>query len=154
MSIKTIVGRLGKVPEVSVTNSGKSVASFSVAETKRKFDRDKNEWVDEFTIWHNVEAWKAAQQLAGLAKGTLVIVVGEERDASYESRETGKKVSRVVVRAFDVGTVVLATSSAPAQATEAWETPSNDRSTEPRNDSAVFGAYRDQPAWNSDEEPF
>jgi single-strand DNA-binding protein len=128
--VKTIVGRLGKVPEVSVTPQGKSVASFSVAETKRKFDRNSNEWVDDFTIWHNVESWKAPEALAMLTKGTLVIVVGEERDASYESRETGKKVARVVVRAFDVGTVVLA-NTGPAQTApaEAWSTPAADWST-------------------------
>ncbi|MDQ7877348.1 single-stranded DNA-binding protein [Microbacterium sp. QXD-8] len=105
MAVKTVVGRLGAVPELQAAGQ-KHVAKFSVAETKRKFDRDRNEWVDEFTIWHDVEAWTAPEQIAQLAKGTWVIVEGEERDASYQSRDTGQTVRRMVIRARTVGTVI------------------------------------------------
>lgn len=105
MASKTVVGRLGQVPEVRAVGE-KHVANFSVAETKRKFDRQSNEWVDDFTIWHTVEAWQNADALAQLPQGTLVIVEGEERDGSYEDRQTGKKVSRIILRARTVGTVV------------------------------------------------
>lgn len=135
MSIKTIVGRLGAAPEVRFAGS-KPVASFSVAETKRKFDRDKNEWVDEFTIWHDVESWQNTEALGHLVKGELVIVVGEERDASYQHRETQKTVRKIVVRAQSVGVLVRdgrnnqpqATGdawSAPQPSTDAWSTPTS-----------------------------
>lgn len=121
MAVKTIVGRLGGVPEVRAAGD-KHVATFSVAETKRRFNRESQQWEDEFTIWHDVEAWQAADALAQLAKGTLVIVEGEERDGSYENRE-GQKVRRVVVRARTVGTVVR---DAPQQQSGgSWNTPSN-----------------------------
>ncbi|AXA95431.1 single-stranded DNA-binding protein [Microbacterium sp. PM5] len=131
MSIKTIVGRLGNAPEVRATQSGKTVVSFSVAETKRKFDRNTNEWADDFTIWHDIESWQNTDAIAALTKGDQVIVVGEERDASYEHRETGKTVRRIVVRAQSVGVVVRdgkpqggqqsAGAWAPAtQQTDAW----------------------------------
>lgn len=106
MTIKTIVGRLGAAPEIRATQSGKAVASFSVAETRRKFDRQANEWVDDFTIWHDVEAWQSTDAIGALGKGELVIVLGEERDASYQHRETGKTVRRIVVRAQSVGVLV------------------------------------------------
>ncbi|MDQ1174198.1 single-stranded DNA-binding protein [Microbacterium testaceum] len=123
MAVKTIVGRLGGVPEVRAAGS-RHVATFSVAETKRKFNRETNQWEDDFTIWHDVESWDAPNALAQLARGTLVIVLGEERDASYESRETGKQVRRIVVRASSVGTVVR---EAPKQqaSTNDWTTPAN-----------------------------
>lgn len=122
MAVKTIVGRLGGVPEVRAAG-GKHVASFSVAETKRRFNRETNQWEDEFTIWHDVESWQAADALAQLARGTLVVVVGEERDASYENRE-GKQVRKTVVRASTVGTVVR---EAPRQQASGgnWNTPAN-----------------------------
>lgn len=122
MAVKTIVGRLGQVPEVRAAGN-KHVAKFSVAETKQKFDREQNKWVDEFTIWHDVESWQAADALAQLPKGTLVIVEGEERDASYENRE-GRKVTKTIVRAKTVGTVVRDT---PAQTSggSSWSTPGN-----------------------------
>lgn len=133
MSIKTIVGRLGADPEVRATQGGKSVVSFSVAETKRKFNRDSNQWEDEFTIWHDVESWQNTDSIGQLRKGELVVVVGEERDASYQHRESGKTVRRVVVRASSVGvlvrdgrnTVQEGTGepwSAPAPKADAWAT--------------------------------
>jgi single-strand DNA-binding protein len=122
MAVKTIVGRLGGVPEVRAAGD-KHVATFSVAETKRRYNRETQQWEDEFTIWHDVESWQAADALAQLAKGTLVIVEGEERDGSYENRE-GQKVRRVVVRARTVGTVVR---DAPQQQATggSWNTPAN-----------------------------
>lgn len=137
MSIKTITGRLGADPEVRVTQSGKAVASFSVAETKRKFNRDSNQWEDDFTIWHDVESWQSTDAIGALSKGEIVIVLGEERDASYQHRETGKTVRRIVVRAQTVGVVVRDGRnhgqqaagdawSAPQTTGEAWSTPSNE----------------------------
>lgn len=131
MSIKTIVGRLGDVPEVRATQGGKHVASFSVAETKRKLNRDTNQWEDDFTIWHDCETWNAVDQIALLSKGADVIVVGEERDASYVHRESQKTVRRMVVRASAVGSLIRPPKQgdAPAAAqptADTWSTPSAD----------------------------
>jgi single-strand DNA-binding protein len=124
MSIKTIVGRLGADTETRATQNGKTVASFSVAETKRKFNRDTNQWEDQFTIWHDVESWQNTDSIGQLRKGELVIVLGEERDASYQHRETGKTVRRVVVRAQSVGVLVRDGRNTPQQATgDAWSAP-------------------------------
>ncbi|SDG22850.1 single-stranded DNA-binding protein [Microbacterium sp. 77mftsu3.1] len=121
MTSKTVVGRLGQVPEVRAAGD-KHVVNFSVAETKRKFDRDSNQWVDDFTIWHNVESWQNADAIAQLAQGTLVIVEGEERDGSYEDRQTGKKVSRIILRARTVGTVVRDAPRQQQSAGQPWST--------------------------------
>ena len=127
MTIKTVVGRLGAVPEVRVTEGGRQVVNFRVAETKRKFDRDRNEWVDDFTIWHQCESWRNTNALAQIPTGTLVIVVGEERDASYE--RDGRTVQRVVVRASDVGELVLDAKRPAEQVSEQpWSTPTADDS--------------------------
>lgn len=121
MAMKTITGRLGNVPEVRAAG-GKHVATFSVAETKRRYNRETNQWEDEFTIWHDVESWQAPDALAQLARGTLVIVEGEERDASYENRE-GKQVRKVVIRARTVGTVVRDAPAQQPSGGSSWATP-------------------------------
>jgi single-strand DNA-binding protein len=136
MSIKTITGRLGADVETRMTQNGKAVVSFSVAETKRKFNRDSNQWEDDFTIWHDVESWQNTNALGQLRKGELVIVHGEERDASYEHRETGKTVRRIVVRAQAVGILVRDGQNQAQQGTdgpwgasqaleESWSTPTS-----------------------------
>lgn len=130
MSIKTIVGRLGADAEIRATQSGKQVVSFSVAETKRRFDRDRNEWVDDFTLWHDVESWQNVNAIGSLSKGALVIVVGEERDASYQHRETGKTVRRVVVRASSVGSLLTDRQNRGQQAAgDAWSAPNADQAS-------------------------
>lgn len=120
MSIKTIVGRIGGEPEVRATQSGKTVVSFSVAETKRKFNTSTNQWDDDFTIWHDVESWNNVDAIAGLTRGEAVVVVGEERDASYQHRETGKTVRRIVVRAQTVGVVVRNAAQQAKPSGDAW----------------------------------
>lgn len=132
MSIKTIVGRVGKDAELRVTQNGKQVVSFSVAETKRRFNQQTNQWEDQWTIWHDVECWRNTNGLALLRKGEQVIVLGEEQDASYENRE-GRKASKVKLNAQHVGRVVTDrdavdaaqtfTNSAPAASGESWATP-------------------------------
>lgn len=125
MSIKTFVGRLGGAPDIRATQSGKPVASFSVAETKRKFNRDTNQWEDDFTIWHDVESWQNTDALSALPKGELIVVVGEERDASYQHRETGKTVRKIVVRAQSIGVLVRDGRNTAQQATGGdWATQS------------------------------
>lgn len=122
MANKTVVGRLGQVPELRAAGNA-HVATFSVAETKRKYDREQGKWVDDFTIWHDCETWSNPEAVARLAKGTIVIVEGEEIDASYTSRETGKKVSKTRLKVRTVGTVVR---DAPQQSQggDAWASPS------------------------------
>jgi len=113
MANKTVVGRLGNVPEVRVAGS-KHVAVFSVAETKRKFDRERNEWVDDFTIWHDCEAWTSPEAIGRLERGALVIIDAEERDGSYENRETGKTVRKIKLNVRTIG-VVVRDAPAPRQ---------------------------------------
>lgn len=122
MAVKTIVGRLGGVPEVRAAGA-KHVACFDVAETKRRYNRDTSQWEDDFTIWHNVESWEAPNAIAQLAKGTRVVVVGEERDASYQNRE-GHQVRKIVVRASTVAEVVREAPQQPASG--GWNTPAHD----------------------------
>ena len=89
----TVVGNLTADPELRFTQSGVPVANFTVATTPRKFDRDKNEWVDEDTIFHNCSVWRGyAENVAeSLTKGTAVIVQGQLKARSFEDRDGNKR---------------------------------------------------------------
>ncbi|CRY76828.1 single-stranded DNA-binding protein [Nocardia farcinica] len=41
-----ITGHLAENPEPRVTNTGKLVTNFAVISNDRRYDRDRNEWVD------------------------------------------------------------------------------------------------------------
>jgi single-strand DNA-binding protein len=72
----TIVGNLGKDPEMKYTPSGQAVTSFSVA-TSRKYTASNGEKVSE-TVWFRVSAWGKMAEISNqyLKKGSKVLVVG------------------------------------------------------------------------------
>jgi len=47
-----LIGNLGRDPEVTKTNGGASVASFSIASTEKYTDKSGNK--QEQTEWHNI----------------------------------------------------------------------------------------------------
>ena len=87
MSINKVIltGRLGKDVELRYTQSGKAVATFSLAVTD-SFNR-------EVTHWLNIVVWgKSAENCANyLSKGSLVGVDGRIQTRNYENKE-GRKV--------------------------------------------------------------
>lgn len=108
----TIVGNLTGDPELRFTPSGAAVANFSVASNERKFDRDKNEWVDGDSTFWRVNAWRGlAENVAeSFARGDRVIVVGKAKQRSFETKE-GEKRTVIEVEAEEVaGSVKYATA--------------------------------------------
>jgi single-strand DNA-binding protein len=83
----TIVGYLGRDPQLRHTPQGTPVCNFSVATTeKRKNARGETE---EHTIWFRVTTWGRQAELANeyLAKGRQVYVEGRLRLEEYTDRE-------------------------------------------------------------------
>jgi len=75
----TIVGYLGRDPEMRFTPSGQAVTSFSVA-TSRSYTTNAGQKVDE-TTWFRVSVWGAQAEACNqyLSKGRPVLVVGRLR---------------------------------------------------------------------------
>src|SRR5215213_5040417 len=73
----TLVGNLGRDPEMRYTPSGVPVASFSVA-TSRKFQGADGQW-QEKTVWFRVTAWRKTAETVSqyLTKGSKVLIIGE-----------------------------------------------------------------------------
>jgi len=87
----TIVGRIGRDPELRFTKDGKAVASFSVATDHGRDDNKK-------TTWHNVTVFGqyAEHAAATIEKGSNVIVVGKLDISSYEKDGQKKYVTKIL----------------------------------------------------------
>jgi single-strand DNA-binding protein len=92
-----LVGNLGRDPEVRSTPSGQSVASFSLATSRRW--RDKNGNRQEETEWHNIVVWGKQAEIAGqyLKKGKQIYLEGRLQTRSWEDRQSGEKKYRTEV---------------------------------------------------------
>jgi single-strand DNA-binding protein len=98
----TVVGNVVDSPRrVRLQNA--SVTNFRMASTERRFDRERQEFVDGGTLWTDVECWG---ELGGnvshtLSKGDPVVVVGTITTRNWESENGRGSVSQI--RAEAVG---------------------------------------------------
>lgn len=93
----TIIGHLGKDPEIRAMQSGDSVGSFSVA-TSESYKDKSGQWVDK-TEWHRVSVFNqhALKAVEKLSKGSLVYVEGKIQTREYKDKEGNTKYSTEIV---------------------------------------------------------
>lgn len=111
-AVATISGRLTAVPQLRFIPSGDAVASFTVAHSRRKFDKATNTWSDDGEpLFLNVTAWKQLGEGAAekLEKGDFVTVTGELQQRSWE--KDGQKHTRIELIAKEIGLTVRARNS-------------------------------------------
>lgn len=86
-----LIGRLGKDPEVKSFESGKKLATFSVA-TNDSYKNQKGEKIEE-TQWHNIVIWGKLADIADkyLRKGAEIAVEGKLVHRSYETTKGEKR---------------------------------------------------------------
>lgn len=80
----SLIGNLGKGPELNVLDGNVAVARFSLA-TSESF-RDKSGQLHTSTDWHTVVLWRGLAELAQayLRRGSLVYVEGKLRTRHYD----------------------------------------------------------------------
>ncbi len=91
----TLLGNLGRDPELRTTPGGKSVCTISVATTD-SFKNKNDEW-QESTDWHSVVLWEGLAETAHkfLKKGSKVYIEGKIKTRSYERDGVTKYVTEV-----------------------------------------------------------
>jgi len=114
----TLLGRLGKDPELTYIPSGQSVAKFTMA-TNRSYKDKSGEWKEE-TDWHNIVAWGKLGEICAqyLAKGRQAYLEGQIRTRSWEDRE-GKKRTTTEIIASEVVLLGSREEGAPETASRA-----------------------------------
>ena len=93
----TLIGRLGKDPEVKYTPSGTAVAKFTLA-TDEVF-KDRNGEQQRRTEWHTIVAWSRLAEICGeyLTKGKQVYIEGSIRSRQWEDQSGGKRTAYEIV---------------------------------------------------------
>jgi single-strand DNA-binding protein len=118
----TLIGHLGKDPEIRRTQDGRPIASFSLAtsESWKTASGEKKERSD----WHQVVVFN--EGLAGIAekylkKGSKAYVEGKLQTRSWDDQQGQKRyTTEVVLTGFDAKIILLdGTSSRPPAATSA-----------------------------------
>ena len=92
-----LIGRLGKDPEVRYTADGTPVATFTMATTETRKNKDGTK--NEKTEWHRIVAWRKLGEISGeyLKKGKLVYIEGSIQSREYEGRDGVKRRTYEIV---------------------------------------------------------
>lgn len=87
----SLIGNLGKDPELQYLEGNVAVARVSLATTEAF--KDKAGEVHTHTEWHSIVLWRGLAELAGkyLHKGSLVFIEGKLKTRSYDDKEGNKK---------------------------------------------------------------
>lgn len=102
MNTVQIMGNLARDPEVRYTQSGKAVATFTVAASNTYLDSEGQ--TKEQTAFINCVAWgKLGESIGNLRKGNRAFVEGRLQSRSYETADGQKRYVTEVVANF-IGT--------------------------------------------------
>ena len=97
----TLIGNLGKDPEIQTLEGEIKVAKFSLATTETYKDKAGQTQTD--TDWHNIVAWRGLADLASryLYKGSMIYLEGKLKTRSYTDKDGSKKyVSEIIAESF------------------------------------------------------
>lgn len=85
MNVVTLVGRLGRDPDMRMTANGTSVCNISIATNRPTKGKE--------TDWHRIVIWGKAADVASqyLRKGSECAVTGHLQYRDWEDREGNKK---------------------------------------------------------------
>ncbi len=97
LNICALQGRLARDPELRQTNTGKQVATFTLAVDRGRRDANGKSVAD----WINVIAWERLADFAYkyLSKGQMVNVDGRLQSSSYTARDGTSRTALEVVAA-------------------------------------------------------
>ena len=93
----TLIGNLGKEPDMQFLEGNIGVAKFSLATTDTFKDRSGK--LISQTEWHTVVLWRGLAELAQkyLHRGSLVYIEGRLKTRSWEDKEGNKKFATEIV---------------------------------------------------------
>ena len=137
----TLIGNVGKAPEVRTLVNGNKVAQFSLATTEPAYTQQNGQRVEARTEWHNVVAWAGLANICErfLTQGAQVYVEGKIRYRTYENQQQQK---RYVTEIVAENIVLLKNNEQQAQGLRQQQT------------QAPASAYAGTPANNNDELPY
>jgi single-strand DNA-binding protein len=97
----TLLGHVGKDPEIRATQGGTTAANFSLATPERR--KEGEEWVDH-TEWHNLIAFQRTAEIVRdyVKKGSQILIEGKLQTQSWDDKESGQKRYKTVILISDL----------------------------------------------------
>ncbi|MDG2042472.1 MAG: single-stranded DNA-binding protein [Bacteroidia bacterium] len=131
----TLIGHLGKDPEVRYLEKDRVVANLTLATNERYNDRNGNRV--ETTEWHNLEMWDGLAKVAEkyLKKGSLVYVEGKLKTEEWEKDGIKRYTTRIRVTTMNMMDKASGSSNETASAPTSSQESS--QSIAKQNDDAV-----------------
>lgn len=88
-TVITIIGNLTADPEIRTTSQGAQVASFTIANTPRTFNKQTGQYEDGAALFLRCSAWRdmATHCAQSLSKGMRVIAQGRLQQRSYQAQD-------------------------------------------------------------------
>ena len=95
----TIIGNVGNITEVFVTNSNKKVVNISIATSESYYDVTNSKKTE--TQWHNIVLWNTLAEIATkfITKGCLIYVEGK---LNYRRKQDNSSVTEIVAKSIRV----------------------------------------------------
>jgi single-strand DNA-binding protein len=99
----SVSGLVATTPRHLVTQDGLPITSFRLAASVKKFDREKNRWVDAETNWFTVTSFRqlAINTATSISKGDRVVVMGRLRVRDWDNGE--RAGTSVEIEAENIG---------------------------------------------------
>lgn len=154
-TVITIVGNLTADPELRTTGQGAQVASFTIANTARVYNKQTGQYEDGPALFMRCSAWRdmASHCAQSLAKGMRVIAQGRVQQHSYQAQdgtnrtvmelqvdEIGPSLRYATAQTPTVNTGAGGWSQQPAQSTQP-AAPADDPWAPPSDDQSSFGGF-------------
>lgn len=89
----TLIGNVGKAPEIRFMPNGEAVANFSIATTEQWKDKNGNK--QEATEWHRIVAYRKLAEIIGeyVKKGTSLYVEGRIVSNKYTDKQGIERIA-------------------------------------------------------------
>ena len=116
-----LLGNLGRDPEIRSMQSGKKMASFSIATSKRWKDKNTQEQ-KENTSWHNIVVFN--EGLVDVIekyvkKGSKIYLEGELSTRKYQDKDGNDRyATEVVLQGYNSNLTMLGSGSNPISSDE------------------------------------
>lgn len=97
VNMAIVVGFVGDDPRVNITQSGKKVASFSMATTEKGYTTQTGQTIPDRTEWHNIVCWGKTAEVVErfVRKGSSLYIQGKMRTRSYEKDGQTKYITEI-----------------------------------------------------------
>lgn len=146
-TVITIVGNLTADPELRTTGQGAQVASFTIANTARVYNKQTGQYEDGAALFMRCSAWRdmASHCAQSLAKGMRVIAQGRLQQHSYQAQD-GTNRTVVELQVDEIGpSLRYATAQVARISHQSGPVYGNPASTQPTVNTGA-GGWSQQPA--------